>query len=188
MRRARSRSVVDLAGRASSRPCRGSASAGRARTRVERVLLAVEPGGQQPAAALAQLARPGASSSATSGTTSLAASVGRRGADVGDQVEQRAVGLVADRGHDRGAGREHRPEQALVGERQQVLDRAAAAGDHDDVDVGVAVEPARAPSITSAAGARALHGGVRRPRTRPPGQRRRAFSSDVALGGASSGR
>ena len=30
---------------------------------------------------------------------------------------------------------------ALVGERQQVLDRAAAARDDDHVDVGVAVEP-----------------------------------------------
>ena len=41
--------------------------------------------------------------------------------------------------------RVHGADQRLVGERQQVLDRAAAAGDDDHVDVGVAVEPARPP-------------------------------------------
>ena len=42
-------------------------------------------------------------------------------------------------------GRVHGPDQRLVGERQQVLDRAAAAGDHDHVDVGVAVEAVERP-------------------------------------------
>ena len=66
---------------------------------------------------------------------------GRGGADVGDQVEQRRVLLVADRGDDRRAELVDGADQRLVGERQQVLDRAAAAGDHDHVDVGVPLEP-----------------------------------------------
>ncbi len=68
--------------------------------------------------------------------------VGRGGGpDVGDQVEDRGVGLVPDRRHDRRAGGGDRAHQRLVGERQQVLDRAAPARDHDHVDGRVAVEP-----------------------------------------------
>ena len=66
---------------------------------------------------------------------------GRRGPHVGDEVEQRGVRLVADRAHDRRPARGHGAHQRLVGERQQVLQRAAAAGDHDHVDLGVGVEP-----------------------------------------------
>jgi hypothetical protein len=69
---------------------------------------------------------------------------------------------VPDRGHHRRGQREHRPEQALVGERQQVLHRPAAARDHDDVDLRVAVEPAeRGDDLGGGAGA--LHGGVHHP-------------------------
>ena len=87
--------------------------------------------------------------------------VGRGGgADVGDEVEQRLVGLVADRGHHRRTEPEHRPDEGLVGERQQVLDRPAAAGHHDHVDAWVALEPVeRLHHLARCAGA--LHGGVR---------------------------
>ena len=72
------------------------------------------------------------------------AGVGRgRAAHVGDEVEQRAVGLVADGAHDGGAAGDDRPAQRLVAERQQVLDAAAAAGDDDDVDLGQPVELAQ---------------------------------------------
>ena len=65
---------------------------------------------------------------------------GRGGAVVGDEVEQRGVDVVAD-GADHGrAGARHRPHQGLVAERQEVLDPAAAAGDDDDVDLGMGVE------------------------------------------------
>ena len=67
--------------------------------------------------------------------------VGRGGgATVGDQVDQRGVRLVADRGDHRGRARRHRPAQRLVAEREQVLHRAAAAGEHDDVDLGRGVQ------------------------------------------------
>ena len=79
---------------------------------------------------------------------------------------------MADRGDDRGADRVDGADQALVGERQQVLDGAAAAGDHDDVDVGVAVEPLDGLDHLERR-ALALHGGVRRldPDRRPAAAR-----------------
>ena len=58
----------------------------------------------------------------------------------GDEVEERGVRLVADRRHDRRTRCVDRTDQALVGEGQQVLDAAAAAGDDDDVDLGVGLE------------------------------------------------
>jgi hypothetical protein len=61
----------------------------------------------------------------------LAASVG---------VEQRRVLLVPDRADHRRPARRHRPDQGLVGEREQVLERAAAPRDHDHVDLGVGIE------------------------------------------------
>ena len=107
---------------------------------------------------------------------------GRRGADVGHQVEQRAVGLVADRGHHRRPGLGDRADQPLVGERQQVLDRAAAPGDHDHVDVGVVVEPLqrRDHLARRRAGPASWRA---RPRTSTPGQRRVALSRTSLLGG-----
>ena len=60
----------------------------------------------------------------------------RRAADGGDVVDQRAVGVVADRGDDRHAQQRHRPAQGLVAEREQVGERAAAAGDDDRLDLG----------------------------------------------------
>ena len=72
--------------------------------------------------------------------------IGRRGrAQVGDQIAQRVVRLVADRADHRCGARGDRPAQRLVGERQQVLDAAAAAGQDDDVDVRVGVQRRAAP-------------------------------------------
>ncbi len=80
-------------------------------------------------------------------------------ADVGDQVEQRGVRLVPDRGDDRGGCLRHDSHEPLVGERQQVLDGSAAARDDDDVHAALGVEPLhRLHHLASAAGA--LHGGV----------------------------
>ena len=50
-------------------------------------------------------------------------------------------------------------DQRLVGERQQVLDRAAAAGDDDDVDLGMALQAAERLHHLGGR-ALALHGGV----------------------------
>ena len=47
---------------------------------------------------------------------------------------------MSDGGNHRGAAGRNRPHQALVGERQQVLQGPAAAGDDDDVDLRVLVE------------------------------------------------
>jgi hypothetical protein len=72
------------------------------------------------------------------------AGVGRRGRrDVGDEVEQRRVRLVADGAHHGRAACGDGADQRFVRERQEVLDAAAAAGDDDQVDVGVGVEPAQ---------------------------------------------
>ena len=64
----------------------------------------------------------------------------RRGADVGGEIAQRRVLLVADRGHDRHAARCHRADDAFVAERQEVLEAAAAAGEHDHLDVVVVTQ------------------------------------------------
>ena len=61
-----------------------------------------------------------------------------RGAHVGGQIGQRRVGLVADRAHHRQLGPHDRLYHRFVGERQQVLQRAAAAGQDDHVAHAVA--------------------------------------------------
>ncbi|GMA86097.1 hypothetical protein GCM10025868_13470 [Angustibacter aerolatus] len=109
--------------------------------------------------------------------------VGRcRGADVGDEVEQRGVDLVADRADHRGAGRDDRPHEGLVAERQQVLERAAAAGDDDHVDVRVAVELLQRRCHLGH-GVRSLDGDLSHGEAdgRPPAA---GVLDDVALGGA----
>src|SRR5699024_9282573 len=65
---------------------------------------------------------------------------GGGGAVVGDQVQQRAVRFVADCRDERSAARSGGAHHGLVGERQQVLHRAATTGDHDDLHVRVRVE------------------------------------------------
>jgi hypothetical protein len=86
--------------------------------------------------------------------------VGRGGgAHVGDEVEQRLVLLVADRGDNGRAHHMDGADQRLVRERQQVLDRATTAGDDDHVDLGVALQP-RERLHHLGGGALTLHGGV----------------------------
>jgi hypothetical protein len=60
---------------------------------------------------------------------------GRGAADRGDVVDQRAVDVVPDRADDRHRRERDRPAQRLVAERPQVRDAAAAARDHDRVDL-----------------------------------------------------
>ena len=62
--------------------------------------------------------------------------VGRgRAAHGGDVVDQRPVGVVADRRDHRHAQQRDGPAQRLVAEREQVGQRAAAAGDDHDLDL-----------------------------------------------------
>ncbi len=80
-------------------------------------------------------------SSATSGTTSLAASVGvdaRTSATRSSSGESGSWPMADTTGV---RTEDTARISAFVGERQQVLDRAAAAGHDDHVDVRVAVEP-----------------------------------------------
>ncbi len=66
---------------------------------------------------------------------------GGRRAAVGDEVDQGGVGLVPHGRDDRDGRRRHRAGQALVVEAPQVLDRAAAA--RDDQQVGAGDGPVR---------------------------------------------
>ena len=127
-------------------------------------------------------------SSATSGTTRLAASVGRGGADVGDEVEQRRVRLVADRARPPACGTRRPPGSAASSENgSRSSTRAAAAGDHDHVDLGSRVQP---PQRLDHLGHRGRGPASRRAATRnrdrrpaPPG-----VLEHVALGVPSRGR
>ena len=139
-RRARLAQVGDLVGargdqRRADRPAPGGSAARRARPARGPASRVTAPRSRSRAA------RDAAQLLGDVGHDQLGGVGGGRGPDVGDQVEQRGVGLVADRRDHRRADRVDRADQALVGERQQVLDRAAAAGDHDHVDARVAVEP-----------------------------------------------
>ena len=83
---------------------------------------------------------------------------GGRAADGGDVVEQRAVGVVADRGDHRHPEQRDRAAEGLVAEAEQVGQRAAAAGDDRDLD------PAHGGEIPEGADDRGrrvavLHGG-----------------------------
>ena len=121
------------------------------------------------------------SSSATSGTTRLAASVGVEARTSATRSSSGVSGLVADRADDRRAAGGDRADQRLVGERQQVLERAAAAGDDDDVDLGVGVEPLQRGGDLGH-GVRALHRHLldAEPHRRPAPA---AVLDDVLLGG-----
>ncbi len=61
----------------------------------------------------------------------------RRCAHVGSEVAERRVLLVPDGRDDRHAGRSDCAHDRLVAERQQVLEAAAAAREHDDVHLGM---------------------------------------------------
>ena len=65
---------------------------------------------------------------------------------VRDQVEQRGVGLVPDRGHQGRAAGGGRADEGLVAERQQVLDRPSAARHDDDLDPRVGVQLGDGPA------------------------------------------
>ena len=93
--------------------------------------------------------RPGRAPRATSGTTRLAASVGVDARTSATRSSSGGVGLVADRADDRRAAGGDGADERLVRERQQVLERAAAAGDDDDVDLGVARRARCSASMTS---------------------------------------
>ncbi len=72
--------------------------------------------------------------------------VGRRGrADVGNEVQQRDVLFVPDGADHRSGAAGHGPDQVLVGEREQVFQRAAAPRDDDHVDGGVGIQPLERP-------------------------------------------
>ncbi len=79
----------------------------------------------------------------------------RRGANVGGQVAERCVLLVADRGDDRHRALGDRPHDAFVRERQQVLEAPAAAREHDHVGAALAEVADRGRDRRSRA--RALH-------------------------------
>ena len=65
-----------------------------------------------------------------------------RGANVGGEIAERRVLLVADGGDDGYGARRERAHDGLVAERQQILEAATATGDDDDVDCGVSGDPA----------------------------------------------
>jgi len=74
------------------------------------------------------------------------------------EIAEGEVGLVADGGDDRGAARADGADELLVVEAPQVLHRAAAAADHDQVDAGDRVGLLQAVDHRAGA-ALALHAG-----------------------------
>ena len=137
-RRVRSTRAVDL-GRASLDVVRRRGERGPGAQAAERVEVAIDTGRY---ATLGAIAKQGDAPLflADVGHDVLGRIGGRRGAHVGDEVEQRRVGFVADRADDRSAALGGGPNHRLIGEGQQVFDAATAAGDHDDIDLGIGVE------------------------------------------------
>ena len=72
----------------------------------------------------------------STGTAASAAWVGVEQRNGGDVVDQRAVGVVADRGDHRHPQQRDRAAQPLVAEREQIGQRAAAAGHDHHLDLG----------------------------------------------------
>ena len=85
-------------------------------------------------------------------------SSGWRGrAHVGDEIADREIGLVADAGDDRQHRLEHRARDDFLVERPQILERATAAADDQNIDARVHVRGAdRRGNLARGAGA--LHG------------------------------
>ena len=75
----------------------------------------------------------------------------RRRAQVGDEVGDREVGLVADGRDRRDRGGRDRARDALLVEGPQVLEAAAAAREHDHVEAAERGSSARMPCAISAA-------------------------------------
>ena len=65
---------------------------------------------------------------------------GRGGTDVGHEVQQRGVHVVADGAHGGHRAGRHRPDHGLVAEGQQVLEASAATRDDDDVHLRGALQ------------------------------------------------
>ena len=155
---------------------RGSARPGRARTASSACCSRAQPACQLVPGPVAQLARP---ARAPRRRRARPAWRRRSGSRPAGRRPGRAAGCRA-RGRSRTrpgcAPRDDRAEQPLVGERQQVLDRAAAAGDHDHVDRRRRGRAAGRASMTSRAQLRALHAAYATSKG-TAGQRRRAFSS-----------
>ena len=172
-RRARAQRLrlVALRARAGSgRPAQPLGQAG------HQLALAVERGAGRIARARVRSSATARSSSARSGTIRFAASVGvdaARSATRSSNGRSVSWPIALTTGVS-AAG--HRAHQRLVAERQQVLDAAAAAGDHDDVDVGVGVEAVQRGDDLVHRG-RALHRDVLDLGTARPAARRRAFST-----------
>ena len=131
---------------------RESRASVRARSTHGAAALALEPRGGPCSAARA--------ARAVDGHGGLGGVGGRRAGDGGDVVDQRAVRVVADRGDHRHAQQRDRAAQGLVAEREQVGQRAAAAGDDDHVDLR-----ARREVLQRARDRRARRGGPARART-----------------------
>ena len=70
-------------------------------------------------------------------------------ADVGDVVEERSILLVPDGADHGGLAGGHGPDERLVGERQQVLDLPATAGDDYDLYRRVRVEALQGVKLAS---------------------------------------
>ncbi len=88
---------------------------------------------------------------------------------------------MADGADDRGPAGRHRPDQCLIGKRQQVLNRPAATGNDDHVDRRVGVKlPERPEDLRH--GMRSLDRGLLHPEfhRRPPNG---GVAEHVALGG-----
>ncbi len=83
----------------------------------------------------------------------------RRGAAIGHEVTQRDVALVSHGRHDDRRARGDGAAEPLVRERQEILERATSARDHDHVDVGTRLE-GRERAQDLGHGALALHGGL----------------------------
>ena len=102
----------------------------------------------------------------------------RRAADGGDVVEQRAVGVVADRGDHRHAQQGDRAAERLVAEAQQVGQRAAAARDDHDVDLAPRPRDRRARARSPAP--RDGPAPARSPTPARPAQPRRASAASTS--------
>ena len=129
----------ELLGTDLDEPVAGSASTGRLRSSGEPVDLRVD-GWVSRCPSRARAWRTACSSSPTSGTTRFAASVGvdaRRSATSSSSGRSASWPIALTIGVCAAAAARTRP---LVAEAEQVLEVAAAAGDHDDVDLRVRVE------------------------------------------------
>ena len=154
----------------SRRRWRATCSAGRAREpargrgRVER------PRGGRGRRRRRRPRQAGAGGAAVDGTAASAACVGVE-QHRGDVVDQRAVGVVADRGDHRHPQQRDRAAQRLVAEGEQVGQRAAAAGDDHHVDLGRSAASSRSAAAIRGAAWRSCTGA--KAQTSRPAQPRR---------------